>query len=397
MTIVYASDVDISQPNGPGVNEREFVWTLQNESELRGDRALFLIRKPSKQLDYTLENVEYYESKFVKKDSFIGFRILSTTWHLLKLVSRKVKKKNVDLVVIRLNINFLLVPLFLSLLKHKYAIKTLGNLYSFHKRNLSFIEKLYFWPLRKILGKGLRDAIFVDVCTPQLYENYRNKYSLDNIKMIENTVNIARFHIMNKRLCKKKCGLEKFNKIVGYCGGYPSSRGARQLVEVSARLIRRYRDSGVLIIGDDAELHLLKEKAKRIGTDCHIIFKGIIDYEDVSFYMNCMDVGISVDKDERIEFIGNASQKIRQYLACGVPVICPEGTNERIIGEGLGIGVPANNLDQIFDAVCFWFDKSIEEWQKIRVKSHYFAKKNLSTKVSFENRYVGWRSTMEIS
>ncbi len=125
------------------------------------------------------------------------------------------------------------------------------------------------------------------------------------------------------------------------------------------------------------------------------MFKGIVDYEDLPFYINCMDVGISLDKDERIEFIGNASQKIRQYLACGVPVICPEGTNERIIAEGLGIGIPPNNLDHFFSAICFWFDKSREEREGIALESHQFAKNNLSTKITFEQRYLAWQRAME--
>lgn len=395
MTIAYISDVDISQLNGPGVNEREFVWTLQTELELRGDRVFFIIPKPSKKLDFRLKNVECYQSKFIKKSSSLGLNLLSTTWHLLKLIIKRLRNNNVDLFVIRLKQNSIFIPIFLSFLGQKYAIKSLGNIYNFQKKSLSLTEQLYLGPSRKILGKVLKNAVFVDVCTPQLNENYRNKYFLNNIKMIENPVNIERFYVMKKKLSKKKCELERFSKIVGYCGGHPSWRGGRELVDISPRLITRYPNCGILIIGDDSELHLLKEKAGESGSESHIIFKGIVDYEDLPFYVNCMDVGISLDKDERIQAIGNASQKIRQYLACGAPIICPEGTNERIIGEGLGIAVAPNNLDQILNAICFWFDKSREEREEIRVKFHQFAKNNLSTKVTFEQRYAAWQSAME--
>lgn len=390
LIIAYMSNVDISQLNGPGVNEREFTWSLQTEAELRGDRAIFFIPKPANLLDFTLRNAEYYQNRNTKKSIFAAIKILSTTWHLWKLIIKRLDLCKVDLFVIRLNQNCILVPVLLILLRQKYAIKTLGNIYHFQKKHCRFKEKVYLWFLRRVLGKILENAVYVDVCTPQYYQNYKEKYSLQNIEVVENSVNTERFYIRNKKLCKKRCGLEKFNSIVGYCGGYPSLRGARQLIDISGRLITKYPNCGIVIVGEDTKLRFLKEKATQLGTDSHIVFKGVVRYEDLPCYINCMDVGIALDRDQIIDAVGNCSQKIRQYLACGVPVVCPKRTNLAIIRQGFGIAVQQSNLDEVFEAICFWLDRAKQDSEKLRQEAHEFAKLNLSAKVAFEKRYDAW-------
>lgn len=394
MKIVYLSDIDISLENGPGVNEREFVRTLQTESRLRNDQAFFIIPKTSKKLDFSLRNVEYFRVKLNKKPSFLWLNVLSVTWRLCNLILKKLRRFDVDLFVIRLSINSILVPLLLWLLGQRYSIKTLEDIYIFRPLEYNLKWKAFISVLRKILGIDLRKAVWIDVCTSQLYYNYKEKYELTNIKVIENSVNIELFDIMDKKYCKNKCGLGRFKKIVGYCGGYPSLRGARQLVDISRRLVSRYPGCGILIIGDDAELDSVQEKAKELGTNSHIVFTGIMKYQDTSFYINCMDVGVALDTDEKIQFVGNASQKIRQYLACGVSVICPEGTNKKIVDEGLGVAVTVNDLDQIYEAICFWFDKPLRDREEVRIKSCEFARNNFSTKKVFEERYSLWKSSI---
>jgi len=394
MKIVYLSDIDISVENGPGVNEREFVRALQSESRLRDDQAFFIIPIPSKKIDFKLKNVEYYKFKLNKRPSFLWSNILLVTLHLSRIILKKLGNFDVDMFVIRLSINSILIPLFLSLFGQRYSIKTLQDIYIFRPLNYNFKWGMFISAFRKLLGIGLRNALFIDVSTRQLYHNYKQIYDLINIKVIENSVNIQLFNVMNKEYCKAKCGLKKFKKIVGYCGGYPSLRGARQLVDISADLISRYPNCGILVIGHDAQLGVLKEKAKELGTDSHIIFKGIIDYKDVGFYINCMDVGVGLDTEEKIRFVGNSSQKIRQYLACGVPIICPKGTNRMIIDEGLGIEVVPNDLGQIYNRICFLLDRSAKDREELRMKAYEFAKNNFSTKVIFEERYAAWENAI---
>jgi glycosyltransferase involved in cell wall biosynthesis len=285
--------------------------------------------------------------------------------------------------------------LVLVLLGQCYVIKTLGNIYGFDRQGGGFLEKCYLAGLRKLLRSILKHAACIDVCTPQLYRNYREIYSLDQIHVVENSVNTERFYPMDRDGCKRICGLQRFDKLVGYCGGFPSTRGARQLVDVSPWLVRKYPDCGILIVGEDSDLALLQRKAKEYETDGHIVFAGIVDYEHLHPYINCLDVGTALQVNEkRIELVGNSSQKIRQYLACGVPILCPAGTNAHIIAHGLGLEVMSNNLDQVFEAVCFWFDTPEEDKREVRTKAYRFACEHLSSNVTYEKRYSYWRKAM---
>lgn len=395
MNICYFSDVDISKPNGPGVNEREFVWTLQTESKLRGDRTFFLIPKPSEELDFEIRNVDFYNKMFFEKLWLFGLSILFSNLRSFKLVSRKLKTTPIDLFVLRLRRTCIFVPLYLSIIRQRYVIKTLGNIYNFRDKRMNIKSKTYYLFHRRILGRILSKATFIDVCTPQFYNNYRKIYQLKNIEIIENAVNTDRFFPLDKDECKRKCGLERFTKIVGYCGGYPSQRGARQLVEISSKLVERYSGCGILIVGDDAQLEKTRKQADASGVKDHIIFAGIIDYEKLPVYMNCLDVGVGLPSRERVDSQGSSSQKIRQYLACGIPVIFPKYTNEEILKHGLGTAVATDDTKEILEAVSYYLDKTQAEVDTFRKQASEYANNHLSTNFAYMRRYTAWISSLK--
>lgn len=396
MNICYFSDVDISLPNGPGVNEREFVWTLQSKSKVTGDRTFFLIPKPSEELDFEIRNVDFYKKMFLEKLWLFGLSILFSNLRSFRLVSKKLKTTPIDLFVLRLRRTCICVPLYLSFIRQRYVIKTLGNIYNFQDQQMNIRSKIYYLFHRRILGRVLSKASFIDVCTPQFYNNYRKAYKLNNIGIIENSVNTDRFFPLDKEECKRKCGLERFTKIVGYCGGYPSQRGARQLVEISAKLVERHSGCGILIVGDDADLEDIKKKANESGVKDHIIFTGIVDYEKLPIYMNCLDVGVGgLPSREKVHIRGSSAQKVRQYLACGIPVILAKYTNEEIIEQGLGKAVATGDTKEILETVSNYLDKSQAEVDTFRKRASEFANKHLSTNFAYKQRYTAWMSSLK--
>lgn len=392
MNICYISNVDISLPNGPGVNEREFVWTLQMESKLKGDKASFIIPKPSHDIDFEVHNVDYIKKRTGVLDIPIDPVL---TYRVLKSIHKKVKDIQPDIFIIRIHSAILLVPLVLSLWKQPFCIKTLGNIHKFEKQSSSFRLKTYSMVTRKILSLVLKHALFIDVCTPQFHSNYCKIYNLINIQVIENSVNTKRFYPMDNNECKIKCGLEKFEQIIGYFGGKPSQRGARQLVGIAPMLIKKYPSSAILIVGEDDGIKQLRDHAKRIGISEHVIFTGVIDYQDLNIYMNCLDVGVAFDKTDIIEAVGNSSQKIRQYIACGVPVVCAKRTNEYIVRDDLAISVPLEDLDAILRAIVFWLEKSPEDKISFREKAYQYAKNKLSVQTAYRRRYIAWKSAIK--
>ncbi|HOO44653.1 MAG TPA: glycosyltransferase [Deltaproteobacteria bacterium] len=303
-------------------------------------------------------------------------------------------RNDYDLFVLRLSRTGIFIPVLLSLLKKPYCIKTLGNVKKFnktkHEKGPSFVERFLFLLFRKTL----RNSLFIDVCTPQLEHLYRSEFDIENIEVIDNSVNTDRFYPLPRQECKKTCGLGEFDRIVGYCGGKPSQRGAQQLIKISHKLFERYPNAGIVIIGEDEDLDTLRNKVSEYGLADRIRFTGIVDYTELNPYLNCFDVGVALDTTRRIHLLGNSSQKIRQYIACGIPVICAKDTNEELIRKKLGTWISIQDTDKLFHDVCYWLDLSEEQRASFREKAREYAAEHLSCRVSYNKRYHAWEKAL---
>jgi len=143
-------------------------------------------------------------------------------------------------------------------------------------------------------------------------------------------------------------------------------------------------------------IYLKKERSNwQLGTENIFVWVGVVPYEKVVDYINCFDVGIALDTIERLEEIGNSSQKIRQYLACGIPVICGEGTNRFIEEENLGFLVDSQNTEDIFQAVYTLFFYTGQEANKFSKRAVKYAYKNLSTDIAIKTRLEFWEKQLQ--
>ena len=386
--VLYISSVDISKPNGPGVNEREFIVSLNEEL---GNRVSFILPKPENIFDWIPSKCFFYPviNRGVFKN--IIFQMVPTSFMQIIKFLKVSRKYKIDLVVFRLNFPSLLCVLHMKLIKQKYAIKTLGNKgLNLEKRPSSVLGFILNKILSLLFNISIQGSLAIDVCTDQYFKYYSKKFPEEKLLKVENSVNIKRFYPKNKKDVKLKLGLARFDKIVGYVGGSPSQRGAKQLVEISPKLKGEHSKWGIVIVGDDSQTHILKKRAKEFGTENIFVWAGIVPYEKVVDYINCFDVGIALDTIERLKKIGNSSQKIRQYLACGVPVICGKGTNLFIKEENLGSLIDSQNIEEIFQAVktfLCWTKEETNQFSKNAVK---YTNKNLSTDIAIKTRLEFW-------
>jgi hypothetical protein len=189
VNICYISHVDISLPNGPGVNEREFLLALREESMLRGDRASCIIPRPSLPLDAPLPDAHFFRPS-IPVSRFPSLNRLLANVQLARLIIGLNWRHDYDLHILRLSRTGLFIPVLLRLLGKPYGIKTLGNTKKFNRAGRRpWNERIVTLLFRRIL----RDSLATDVCTPQLEEYYRSGYGVDNIQVVDNAVNVERF------------------------------------------------------------------------------------------------------------------------------------------------------------------------------------------------------------
>jgi glycosyltransferase involved in cell wall biosynthesis len=110
--------------------------------------------------------------------------------------------------------------------------------------------------------------------------------------------------------------------------------------------------------------------------------------------MNCFDVGVALDTAQRIDVIGNSSQKIRQFIACGVPVVCAGTPTHGYIREKLGSWVDPDDAEQLFHEICSWFDLPEDMKNLFRDRARRYAVDNLSTRMAYEKRYRAWKKAL---
>jgi len=389
MRIVYISNVDISRPNGPGVNEREFVRTLHEESAKRGDRCHVVIPRPAGAIDFPLDRAILFETGAEEGGQRLRPILLSTKVLSLLREGENLWEK-ADLFILRLHVDLLLLGLIMKHSRKRYALKTLGNMYDFFRQDLNFPGRLRRRIRRGALGAIVRGSLATDLCTSQYLELYSRVVGTASLQVIENAVNVDLFRIMDRRACRKAEGLDRFGRIAGYCGGSPSLRGGAHLVEISKTLAEEYPDCGILIAGSDESLPQLQMRAANLGTADRIVFTGQVDYTRMPSLMNCLDVGIGLDAEERVRIIGNSSQKLKQYLACGVPVVCARGTNKEVCEAGLAESVAVSDREAFYGAVARQLGDPGSDSDQERMRRRSFVERHFSNGAAYEKRYQAW-------
>jgi len=156
---------------------------------------------------------------------------------------------------------------------------------------------------------------------PQLCEKYSKKYSIPKKKstVITMHVDCGLFKIMKKEECRKKLNISKDAFVIGYVGGFSPRHDVEILKKLLLKLEKQTIKAILLLVGDTKDISR-KEIILDGMKNEQIIITGWIAHSKIPLYINAMDVGTAFVKESE----GNDSAsflKIKEYLACGVPII----------------------------------------------------------------------------
>ena len=384
--ILYVSMADVTLPNGPGVNEREFLLSLY---ERLGDRMRAVVPKPLQECA-ELDPSRTFFYRNPRRWDLVGF--LSQQLQLHSLVRRLHLQTPFDLIVVRLSV----LPLaFYSLCRKPipFAIKTLGEVQGFtQNRGVKGVIAKIAGPANGHMFRSIvSQAIAIDCCTETHFHEHMRDYQMSpgRLLVVQNATNVKRFRPGDPNSARKSLGLDRFQQVIGFVGGSPVDRGGMQMLELAVRLREHFPRLGVVIVGRDSA-GVLRRRATELGVEDRAVITGEISYEDVPAFVNCFDLGIALDRPSRWQLTGNSYQKVRQYLACGKPAVTCIDPDSELVREGLVHSVTANDLESIESAVRRILSRSSAVRDEFSERAARFARAKLSTEVSLDQRLEFW-------
>jgi glycosyltransferase involved in cell wall biosynthesis len=387
--VLYVSSVDVSVGNGPGVNEREFICALHAAI---GPRAHFLIPKPEHDVpDLPLEACTFTRPH--RRHHPLHF--IAHAWSKVRRARELLARRHFDLMVFRLDV----LPVAALLITRKcgtpYALKTLGQ------NSLKILDSRGGWVGRSLKGlnrwmvrRVVSGAIVADSVTELQAEFLADGLGEDpgRIVCVDNAVNMNRFARTSPELARGELGLESFDPVIGYVGSRPAERGGLALVEAAAVLSGKYPRLGVLIVGDGPGMERLRIRARELGVEERCVLTGYVPFDRVPLHINALDVAVSISE---LEDRRAASElKVRQYLACGKPVVISPGGNDFVASEELGSVVDPSDPEAIAEALDRWLALSPAACAEFAERAEQYMRRHLSMESAIARRFSLWRERL---
>lgn len=106
--------------------------------------------------------------------------------------------------------------------------------------------------------------------------------------------------------------------VIGWSGSFRSFHGLELALEAMAVLKDELPQARLLLMGDGQQRTVLEEATRSAGLD-NVIFVGPIPYERMPSYLGACDAGLVLSpRNGRFHY---SPVKLREYMACGLPVI----------------------------------------------------------------------------
>jgi glycosyltransferase involved in cell wall biosynthesis len=166
------------------------------------------------------------------------------------------------------------------------------------------------------------------------------------------------------------------------------------LIKVAPKIIAKYPRVGFIVVGGGKKMSLLYSLAQEKGVLSHFHFPGVVEFDSIPQYINSFDIGIAFDKVENFERVGNSNQKVRQYIACGKPVIATPGGSEFLEENGLGSVVDTRDPARLCASLLKWLSLTEENKIKHAIKATQFASANLTVEKMLKVRLDFWEHSL---
>jgi len=391
--IVYSTEVDISIDNGPGINEREFINALL---EKYSDQITCIIPYPKYPNEYFNSKIDY-----IFRHQFSPFRYPIYLAALLIKILKVNRNHNIRALVFRMGA-IPLVPWVLARTVDKPVfLKTLAGYYLFEKEPRKFVHRIVAsisFPIYKFVIQKAQAADTVSNAYTE-WLHYKFGINKEKLALIRNGVNTRLFFPQDKHSSRQKIGLDRFEKVIGYVGALDALRHVEDLI-YSMRNIDNLRKTCLVLVGAGPDRNRLQNLVSSIGLERNVIFKGFVSYKDVPTYITAFDVAVDLSlipmQVAEKTIPASYSQKIPQYLSCGVPVIAWDTVDTRFLKQRkIGEVVPHGETEKLSKAINKCLHESLREKVQITQRCREYALEHFSVEVLTEKRMRLWQKALD--
>lgn len=267
------------------------------------------------------EDIDYRYVSFTKRpkkkilkmlESFLG-SILPVFF----IINLKIKKE-VDTVLIYNSTTFEeACVLFISKVLHLQIINIVSEWYEKQSLVFSLIDNIKWWDFlfrMRYLNFRFNKLIIFSVFLKDYY--LKKGYPERRIYLLPNLVDISPFIF-------EQASDPKSDIRIGYCGTPTFEGGILDLLEAFSIVKKKEGKAELLIVGDVADssqIPYLKTVAEQFGISDSVIFKGLVQYQEIPRLLHSCDILVLARPKGRFAEAGFPT-KLGEYFACHKPVV----------------------------------------------------------------------------
>jgi PEP-CTERM/exosortase A-associated glycosyltransferase len=193
------------------------------------------------------------------------------------------------------------------------------------------------------------------------------------VTVIPNAVDVASFHLASPPdpQLQEKWGLAG-KTVVGFIGSFYAYEGLDLLLEALPELIRQRPDVRLLLVGGGPQEASLRQQAKRLDLDEHVIFTGRVPHREVGRYYDLINILAYPRHPMRLTELVTPLKPLEAMAQGQLFVASDVGGHKELIEHGrTGILFKAGDRDALSGALLELLNDH-QRWPELKANGRHF-------------------------
>jgi teichuronic acid biosynthesis glycosyltransferase TuaC len=216
-----------------------------------------------------------------------------------------------------------------------------------------------------------------------------------NVKTFYKGIDVSNFqNLPPKDTFLKELQLNPDKRYILFVGRLIYDKGIYEIAHTFVTVAKKYPDLDLILIGEEIEKEKLIGKFIEAGVLNRVLFKGIVPYKEIAYFMKISDLLVLPTWAEGLPNV------VMEAMAIGLPVVATDvGGIPEVLENGVtGLSVPVKNVEKLTEAVIKMLEnKSLREncvknakkliYEKFDVKKNVLQLYSLLEKVRNNHKY----------